>query len=57
MFAGLYMCYLCLAQSRYVFMQLRVVTLIYVDVQVMNGDVVAVKPIYVVVVAVINHGN
>lgn len=57
MFAGLYMCYLCLAQSRYVFIQLRLVTLIYVDVQVMNGDVVAVKPIYVVAVAVINHGN
>lgn len=32
-------------------------TLIYVDVQVMNGDVVAVKPIYMFAAAVINHGN
>lgn len=32
-------------------------TLIYVDVQVMNGHVVVVKPIYISAAAIINHGN
>lgn len=49
--------YLYAAQSLHVFIQLGVTTLIYVHVHVMNGDVGAVKPIYTVAVAVVNHGK
>lgn len=51
------MCYLCLAHARHVFIHSPVVTLLHVDVQVMNDNVVALRTIYLVAVFVINHRN